>query len=339
MNRIICANGHFYDADKYASCPHCAEGMAPAPKGYFDVREDMLEKKDKSEKREKKGLFGMMSKREAHIKETDKKNNLQRANSFEKTMRIFENDNAGEIDDTRIQEYDDADKTLGLNEFEDSNRSLGMSPYDDPDKTQALRPDEFKTPMTTFASVSRPKTTSETTSSLQSELIRATDARKQLADEEKTMSFFSSVSSTVAMTTSETDEGKTKSLFSGVTEPPVGYLVCIKGEDFGRGYLLKSGNNTIGRSQSMDVVILDPKVSRDRQAFVMYEPRKREFYLKPGEGSSLTYYEDELVLAPVKINAYGKISFGETDLLLILVCCEKFSWDTLCCLENEDRSL
>lgn len=124
------------------------------------------------------------------------------------------------------------------------------------------------------------------------------------------------------------DEGKTIGFFStGATEPPVGYLICIKGEDYGEGFLLKSGNNSIGRSQSMDVVIRDPKVSREKQAFVMYEPHKRDFYLKPGEGNGLCYLNDDILLEIKKIKAYDQIVLGDTVLMLVPVCGENFSWE------------
>lgn len=124
------------------------------------------------------------------------------------------------------------------------------------------------------------------------------------------------------------DEGKTVGYFSvGRTEPPVGYLICTAGEDYGVGFLLKSGSNSLGRSASMDVTITDGKVSREKQAFVLYEPMKREFYLKPGEGAGLCYLNGELVLGPVKMKAFDLIGMGDTRLMLVPVCCEKFSWE------------
>lgn len=124
------------------------------------------------------------------------------------------------------------------------------------------------------------------------------------------------------------NEGKTVGYFStGRTEPPVGYLICTAGEDYGRGFPLKTGNNSVGRSVSMDVVIMDEKVSREKQAFVMYEPLKREFYMKPGEGTGLCYLNGELVLGPVKMKAFDMIMLGDTKLILIPVCCERFSWE------------
>lgn len=125
------------------------------------------------------------------------------------------------------------------------------------------------------------------------------------------------------------DKDKTVGFYSTLqsNEPVVGYLICTKGEDYGCGFPLKSGNNTIGRSQSMDVVIMDPKVSREKQAFVMYEPHKRQFYVKPGEGSGLCYFNEDVVLAPMEIHQFDRIGVGDTELMLIPVCCEQFCWE------------
>lgn len=126
------------------------------------------------------------------------------------------------------------------------------------------------------------------------------------------------------------DDGKTVGYFhtSGQEEPPVGYLICTAGDDYGKGFLLKSGNNNVGRASSMDVIIMDAKVSREKQLSVIYEPHKREFFVKPGDGSSLSYYNDELLLGVQKLQGYDVLTIGDTKLMLVPVCSEKFSWDT-----------
>ncbi len=123
-------------------------------------------------------------------------------------------------------------------------------------------------------------------------------------------------------------DGRTIGYFStsGGTDPPVGYLICVEGDDYGIGFPLKSGNNSLGRASSMDVVIMDAQVSREKQTFVMYEPHRREFFVRPGDGSGLCYLNDELVMGPKKMEAYDRLQLGNTKLMLIPVCGEKFSW-------------
>src|SRR5665647_2810493 len=73
-------------------------------------------------------------------------------------------------------------------------------------------------------------------------------------------------------------------------DPVVGWLVCIKGPSRGRDYRIRSGRNGIGRSEAMDVQIAgDDTVSRENHAFLVYEPRKRIFSIRPGDGRGLVY--------------------------------------------------
>ena len=193
------------------------------------------------------------------------------------------------------------------------------------DKTEVMHPAEEK-------SVSKPMPEVWEEKPSQSRSIQPffaeqpkSESRQQNNKEESLSSAFSKAG---RLPQEDLDEGKTIGFFStGHSEPPVGYLICVAGEDFGTGFPLKSGNNAIGRSQSMDVVVMDPKVSREKQAFVMYEPHKREFYIKPGESSGLCYFNDEVVLAPAKLSAFDRIMVGETKLMLVPVCCEQFSWE------------
>ena len=43
MNRVICIKGHFYDGDKYETCPHCASGAEAIRQDSFSVRHSELE--------------------------------------------------------------------------------------------------------------------------------------------------------------------------------------------------------------------------------------------------------------------------------------------------------
>ena len=128
------------------------------------------------------------------------------------------------------------------------------------------------------------------------------------------------------------DNDKTVRYSAGTTkiEPVVGWLVSISGEMAGECYLLKAGRNFIGRGAGMDVVLSgDKSVSRDKHAIILYEPRKREFLVQPGESRELFYLNDEVVLNTVKLNPYDKLLIGATELSFVPFCCDKFGWDDL----------
>ena len=111
-------------------------------------------------------------------------------------------------------------------------------------------------------------------------------------------------------------------------DPVVGWLVCVKGPSRGRDYRIRSGRNGIGRSEAMDVQITgDDTVSRENHAFLVYEPRKRTFSIRPGDGRGLVYLNGDEVIQASDIKAYDIIELGETQLMFVSLCGEKFHWD------------
>lgn len=125
------------------------------------------------------------------------------------------------------------------------------------------------------------------------------------------------------------EDTKTMAFYDvGVSEPVVGWLVCVKGEYVGESFNLKTGRNTIGRSLKMDVLLSkEVSVSRDRHAIITYEPKHRKFYIQPGEGSGLTYRNDELIMLPTEIKNYDKIQIGNCEMIFCAFCGENFSWE------------
>lgn len=111
-------------------------------------------------------------------------------------------------------------------------------------------------------------------------------------------------------------------------EPVVGWLVCIEGEYRGESFKLKSGRNFIGRAANMDVVLsADHSVSRFKHASVIYEPRGRQFIVATGESRELCYLNDEVVLSNMRMQAYDVLNLGNTSLMLIPCCSERFTWE------------
>ncbi len=107
----------------------------------------------------------------------------------------------------------------------------------------------------------------------------------------------------------------------------VGWLVCVKGNSIGKSFCLRSGKNFIGRDQSMDVVIADDRsVSRNRHAIVTFDPKSNVFLVEPGMSRELFYLDDDLVLTPQLIKAYQVLTIGNTDLMFVPLCGEAFDW-------------
>lgn len=110
-------------------------------------------------------------------------------------------------------------------------------------------------------------------------------------------------------------------------EPVVGWLVAMAGPERGRDFRLRAERNFIGRAVENDVVIAgDPRVSRLRHAIVTFEPRKRVFYLSPGDASGLVYLNDELLDKTTPIGPTDVIEVGDTTLKLVPFVTAEFNW-------------
>lgn len=129
----------------------------------------------------------------------------------------------------------------------------------------------------------------------------------------------------------EPDDGqKTVGYFNMAigSEPVVGWLVCIGGNHFGEDFKLKAGRNFIGRSSEMDVALTgDPSVSRDRHAIILYEPKNNIFIVQSGDAKELFYLNDKVVLNATEISAYDKLTLGNSTLLFVPCCSDKFKWE------------
>ena len=315
-NRMICVNGHYYDGSKYEKCPHCAEGMARVEPSVFSTTS--TKSKETEDAGHKKGIkIGGLFKKKTEEVNTE----VPKSAPIKESVEVM----------PVQQRVEDANHNL--------TRGLQSVPYttakEEPvDRTMLLsnEPDIVHTNVTepkrdVTGTVPSQPTTSQPVMA-QSAMVQSVQpvmAQPMVPQQNLSAAF----AEAITPQNKEIDKNKTMSFFStaGNTEPPVGYLICTAGEDFGTGFLLKSGNNTIGRGQSMDVIIMDPKVSREKQAFVMYDPVSRKFFLKPGEGSGLCYINGQVVLMPMELKPFEKLKVGDTELMLIAVCCEQFSWD------------
>lgn len=138
------------------------------------------------------------------------------------------------------------------------------------------------------------------------------------------------LSSVVSQVQQEDDDEKTTYFENEAGKPVVGWLVCIEGAHFGNDFKLRLGGNFIGRSAEMDVAISgDSSVSRKKHAVVIYEPKNNMFIIQPGESKGLTYLNDQVILSPTEMKSNDIIQIGNTKLMFIPCCTDKFTWDNI----------
>jgi hypothetical protein len=112
------------------------------------------------------------------------------------------------------------------------------------------------------------------------------------------------------------------------SEPVVGWLVCVSGVYIGNSFHIYAGKNTIGRGSDNRLVLAeDCGISRSKHAIIVYEPKKRNFFLQPGDSKGLTYLNDDYVDQTVKLKPRDLIEIGSTKLLFVPLCDDSFSWE------------
>lgn len=114
---------------------------------------------------------------------------------------------------------------------------------------------------------------------------------------------------------------------AGKTDPVVGWLVCLEGPDRGRDFRLRMEKNYIGRAPTMDVILEgDNTVSREKHGVIIFDPKRQAFWVLPGEASGLVYLNGEIVHSPTQMHRDDVIEVGQTKLVLIPFCGEKYNW-------------
>ena len=129
--------------------------------------------------------------------------------------------------------------------------------------------------------------------------------------------------------TSVLDAGKTLGMMQEQMgfDPVVGWLACVEGPSRGKSYTIRGGINAIGRSERMDITITgDRTISSENHAKISYRDRNNRFNLIPGDGRNIVYLNGEEVFSAMPLQPYDLIDFGETKLLFVPLCGERFTW-------------
>lgn len=117
-------------------------------------------------------------------------------------------------------------------------------------------------------------------------------------------------------------------LYLNTVDPVCGWIVCIDGARRGKDYKIKIGKNFVGRADDMDIQILgDNKISRRNHTVLVYDPKKKETVLLPGDSNGIVYLNEEAVYTPQMLNPYDVIELGESKFLFISFCGEHFTWE------------
>lgn len=129
------------------------------------------------------------------------------------------------------------------------------------------------------------------------------------------------------------EDNKTPEEIAKMLELPRGeyvcaWLVCVAGINKGRSYPVHPEKTFIGSGDDMDIQILgDDKIDRYRHAIIVYDGKKHEFILLPGEASGLTYLDGSAVYLPKVLSSHARIELGDSKFTFIPFCGELFDWN------------
>ncbi len=302
MNVTKCENGHFYDADKYPVCPHC--GAKPLS---FAAEAENAKPAKKSHR-----FWGKNAAENIEIAQVPDR-------TIGKTFGIFGDEHAvdgNENGGVSVPVIQNGDNNLSFTDDIHTDKENDAN-FSNADKDSISRNYNAECPETDNKTDKRFDQQFPTVETANKSSNLADEIRKVSSDsQDKTVGFFH-----IAATDKEIAK-------PAVNDPVVGWLVCIKGAHFGEGFNIYAGRNSVGRSENNRIAItMENTISREKHAWITYEPKKREFFIQPGEGTGLAYLNDENIMESHRLNSKDKIEFGDGIFIFIPLCGKDFSWE------------
>lgn len=293
MKVIRCQNSHFYDADKYNECPVC--GAPPLTDGG-----------EKKPATSQSHFWG--GKKEPTISPSTEPIVEPIQQSAEPSVAENPMKTVGMFGESDVKENDCGEIEIQVNK--ETEEPFATEPVPQSAVRVSAEPVRAENPIQ-----------AQQTARVDSLEEQIRTASQDNGD--KTVGYFSAPS-----TQSSVSEAQAPMQQKPSGEPVVGWLVCVKGKHFGEAFAISAGRNSIGRAPSNKLVLSkDNTVSREKHAWVTYEPKKRDFFVQPGESSGLVYLNDENVMETKKLNDRDFIEIGDGKYMLVALCCSSFSWE------------
>lgn len=118
-----------------------------------------------------------------------------------------------------------------------------------------------------------------------------------------------------------------EALFHEDIKPVCGWIVCVSGPKQGKNYKIVSEKNFIGRADDMNIQILgDNGISRRNHAVIVFDPKKKETVLLPGDSNGLVYLNENAVYVPTPLSPYDKVEMGNSVFVFVPFCGNNFMW-------------
>lgn len=98
----------------------------------------------------------------------------------------------------------------------------------------------------------------------------------------------------------------------------VGMLICVEGEMSGEGFLLKEGDNSIGRASNMDVALTrEVTISRKEHAVIHFDGDTGTFTLKAGKEEAAVLCNGKQIETECTLQDRDELMLGECRLVFV----------------------
>lgn len=298
MKLVQCPKNHYYDADKYSECPVCNPSSA--------MKQSRIVVEDDDDKTVALNMDDAQNVQPQENEDRRRFDSItgkplypEEKNSVENNEKIFDPETGKRlVPEDVVPSYD---STTGKKLSTENDQ-----PIYDPMTGERLVPEEDATKPLEMPD-SKPVASDEDIQ----EMIQHSTATVSEDDD-----------ATVPLYASGENAGNSGRGYV------VGWLVAVKGPAKGKSYELYEGKNSVGRLNTQDVCIdNDRSIARNKHAVVIFDPKKKSFIAMPGESKELYYVNEELVLGPTPLKAKDLLSLGETELMLMPLCDDTFTWD------------
>lgn len=354
MKKVICKNRHFYDADRFEVCPICGQGSSevlPRPSPAFESEEtvplppssgvDELAATAWIPPEEMRRMWGDDAPMEPAAVELPGRREPAQGDAPEPWEKEF----CGGVDEPAgiIEAEPDPDWLAAPDKpAPEGIRTPAWETADEPERTGQPESDPLgesapaQAGEPACAPAEPPGQMEKAPARTQSEESAAVFCETASAAEKPDQSGALSLAQAVAQTNSasipavppEPLRKKAEAAPPSRAALPVGWLVGLSGENRGRLFPCRSGRNRIGRAPQMDITIPgEPSVDLDTHAQIIYEPKKRQFFLQVGNGEGLSYLNGELVFTHEELHAYDRITLGDAEFIFLPLCGEAFDWN------------
>lgn len=123
---------------------------------------------------------------------------------------------------------------------------------------------------------------------------------------------------------------------SQVERATVGWLTCIEGNMFGESFVLREGDNHIGRARNMDVSLCyESSVSRKNHAILSYDSEKNRYTLHTMDSENLVFCNSRRVKKVKTLKSRDILILGHCALIFVPLCDNSFQWNMINYEENK----